>query len=199
MIDRLGRWRAALAAMACTTLLVACSGSSASQPSVATLSTARPDSTGSAESLAADIDGRQAILDFAECMRKEGVDFPDPRFDADGRIMIGQMVGSSGGLDFQSEEFQAAQEVCGDRLEGLDIGADPERQAELQATLVEFAGCMRDNGIDMPDPQIGSGRGPVLIGGPDSEIDRQSPEFQAAFEACGDLLGDLPGPGTGQD
>jgi hypothetical protein len=51
---------------------------------------------------------------------------------------------------------------------------------------------MRDHGIDFPDPQFGSGS--VQIGGGDGpKFDPSSEEFQAAQEACGDLL-----PGDGQ-
>jgi hypothetical protein len=55
--------------------------------------------------------------------------------------------------------------------------------------LLAFAQCMRDNGIDMDDPQAGAGPGlrGFFGGGPDrsaSDIDRGSEEFQSAQEAC---------------
>lgn len=54
--------------------------------------------------------------------------------------------------------------------------------------LLAFAQCMRDNGIDMDDPQVGTS-GPGLRGffggGPDEGgIDRRSEEFQDAQQAC---------------
>jgi hypothetical protein len=51
----------------------------------------------------------------------------------------------------------------------------------------QFAKCMRDNGVDMPDP------GPEGFGqGGGSNIDRSSPAFQKAMDACRSLL---PGGG----
>ena len=37
-----------------------------------------------------------------------------------------------------------------------DIEIDPEQQAEMQAQMLEFAECMREHGIDMPDPEFGA-------------------------------------------
>jgi hypothetical protein len=58
--------------------------------------------------------------------------------------------------------------------------------------MLAYAQCLRDNGIDVDDPQAGSiGARGILGGGPDSEgptIDRRSEEFIAANEACGYLL-----------
>ncbi len=54
--------------------------------------------------------------------------------------------------------------------------------------MLAFAQCLRDNGIDVDDPQAGtSGPRAVFGGGPGSEgpaFDRRSEEFQAANEAC---------------
>jgi hypothetical protein len=67
---------------------------------------------------------------------------------------------------------------------------------ELADQLLEFAQCMRDEGIDFPDPQFSGGGVTVQIGGPDGDgIDPSSEAFQAAQEACGELL---PGGGPGQ-
>ena len=51
-----------------------------------------------------------------------------------------------------------------------EIEIDPEQQAEMQEEMLEFAECMREHGIDMPDPVFGDdGRVEVGIGGPDGE------------------------------
>ena len=63
------------------------------------------------------------------------------------------------GLD--QEDFEAAQTACEDLLEdvrgsfGMD---DPEQRAKMQEQMLAFAQCMRDHGIDMPDPQFNDGR-----------------------------------------
>jgi hypothetical protein len=55
--------------------------------------------------------------------------------------------------------------------------------------MLAFAECMREHGIDFPDPQFDGGA--VMVGGPG--IDPEDPEFQAAQEACGELLPGRPG------
>lgn len=41
---------------------------------------------------------------------------------------------------------------------------------------------MRENDVDMPDPNAKGGLNMT-------DVDTESPEFQAAMEECGDLLG----------
>jgi hypothetical protein len=62
-----------------------------------------------------------------------------------------------------------------------------------QEAFLAFAKCMRDHGIDMPDPQFSGDDGGfnVSIGSPDGGaddapmIDFNSDEFKEANEACG--------------
>jgi hypothetical protein len=70
-------------------------------------------------------------------------------------------------------------------IPGADSPDDP------QAALLAFAQCLRDHGVDMPDPQFSPDGGAMIrIGGPGTarEIDPESEVFQAAQEACGPLL-----------
>lgn len=77
-----------------------------------------------------------------------------------------------------------------------DPEADPTPAAaaeELdgQDSILAFAACMRDNGIDFPDPQFGGGGRLFRGGGPggaSAGFDVQSPLFQAALDACGTFL-----------
>jgi hypothetical protein len=67
--------------------------------------------------------------------------------------------------------------------------------------MLDFAACMREHGIPMPDPNTDGGimiqrndNGTVTNG--DDVLDPSSPEFQEAQEACQPILGDdLPGGG----
>ena len=56
----------------------------------------------------------------------------------------------------------------------------------FEDALVEYAGCMRDHGIDMPDPDF-SGEGGMMI-----ELGQQSPgneeEFEKAHRLCQPIL-----------
>ena len=58
--------------------------------------------------------------------------------------------------------------------------------------MLAFAKCMREHGVDMPDPEFGNGGGTVMIGGDGIAFD--SPTFKAADEACRSIVDDaLPG------
>jgi hypothetical protein len=117
---------------------------------------------------------------YAECMRENGVpEFPDP---VDGQTLL--QAGSDSGIDPNSPEFKRAQEACQDLApQGADAGGAPPE--ELQQQALAFARCMRANGVpDFPDPQFSSGG--VTMGGPG--IDSDSPEFQAAMQACRDKV-----------
>ena len=99
-------------------------------------------------------------------------------------------------------------DACAEQLEGVVLGFggrdfDP---TELEDTMVEYAACMRENGYDMDDPDFSS-FGPGTNGepgeggpgGPFREIDPEDPDFVAANEACGEILGGLPRvPGQGR-
>jgi hypothetical protein len=174
-------------------LLAACGGGGdAGSPEVASLddessTTATSEGSGGSEPSAADRE--EALLDFAECMREHGIDMPDPQISQDGGggILIQQEEGS--GMDPESEEFQAAEEACEPILEDAagDIQLDPEQEAEMREQLLEFAQCMRDHGIDMPDPVFGEdGRVEIQANGPGADGDpREDEDFQAAQEECG--------------
>lgn len=87
---------------------------------------------------------------FSNCMRDNGVsEFPDP--DASGELTIdGVLNGSS--LDSTSPTWKAAIEACKD-LQPPGFTGDKDVSPEEQQTRLEFAQCMRDNGVkDFPDP-----------------------------------------------
>src|SRR3712207_1698085 len=48
---------------------------------------------------------------------------------------------------------------------------------------VKFAQCMRDHGLDFPDPQR-DGNGMVRIGGPDVDINPNDPKVRDAHKDC---------------
>ena len=147
-----------------------------------------------------DASDEERLLAFAECMRDNGVDFPDPVVEADGTVVFGRRPGSGGAPGFEAigrdPALPAAREACSSLLQGLAFG--PGRggnfdETELQDSLLEFARCMRDNGIDMGDPDFGgfrSGGGGDQLGGPFAGIfDLQASgadddEVGAAAEVC---------------
>lgn len=116
-------------------------------------------------------------LAFTECMRDEGIEMEDP----DPATGVPQFSG--GAEATQTPEFDDAMEGCEDLLPegGIRGETDQDNLEQLQA----FAECMRENGMpDFPDPQPGENG----VFGSDTTIDRTSPAFQAASEACQDTL-----------
>lgn len=94
--------------------------------------------------------GQEQAMKFAECMRDNGVsEFPDP--DAsEGLTIDGVLNGSS--LDSSTPAWKAALSACRD-LQPPGFTGDAQVTAEEQARRLEFAQCMRDNGVeDFPDP-----------------------------------------------
>ena len=173
--------------------LVAVSCSSRSDdatPGVATLASTT-STTGPAEP---DIDTEEQVLRFTQCMRDEGVDLPDPTVDAGGNVQFSPPRNFAPG---DVEKLQAAADVCGELLEGLDIGVDNIDLTTITDNLLIFAACMRDNGYDIRDPDFdlfAPGNGSVPNAGPFGELDFSDPDFIAAFPACESLLANLGEP-----
>ena len=128
--------------------------------------------------------GGQQELAFARCMRQHGIDLPDPKFRGDG--IVQQLPTRA---ERESPKFKAAQQAC--RQYQPDGGQpSPPSAREVQQALA-FARCMRQRGINVPDPRV-TGDG----------IDQQRPEgagpnaakFRAAEQACGQYLPEMLGP-----
>ena len=122
---------------------------------------------GSAEGDGSDDDqtltGDDAALAFSQCMRDEGLDFPDIGVDAEGNPDLrGAFVES--GIDPRGDEFRATLETCGPILQQAGFGGGGRAQLaenpEFQDALVEFSECLRDRGYDVGDIQFGAGPGP---------------------------------------
>jgi hypothetical protein len=122
-----------------------------------------------------------ARLEFARCMREHGVNVPDP--------------GSHGGLGLSvppgtsRAEFDEAQRACQPILERAAPELSEEQRSVMQDAALEFARCMREHGIDVPDPQTSDG-GIIIRRGPRSggEFELDDPEFKAAQEACQHIM-----------
>ncbi len=69
---------------------------------------------------------KEESLAFAKCMRKHGVDMPDPQFSGDGNVSIG--LGGTGeavAIDPTSKEFQDASKACGSIGGVFTVGQAP--------------------------------------------------------------------------
>jgi hypothetical protein len=149
-------------------------------------------SDGSVESALSE---EESVLAFAACLRNEGIDVEDPTVDADGNLLPPRPRDVSAD---DREAMQAAFSACGEYLDNVAFGLNDDDRAEREDQLIAYAACMRDNGYDMPDPDLSSPRTPGQGGGgPFGLLDRDDPAFQTAQDACSGLFAGGPVPGSG--
>jgi hypothetical protein len=134
---------------------------------------------------------QEQAVKFAECMRDNGVsEFPDP--DASGSLTIDGIVNGSK-LDTSTPPWTTAIAACKDLQPSGFMG--DKRSPDEQEAALEFAQCMRDNGVeDFPDPApdgalIDTTRIPSAAG----RGARSIPGFDAATAACSDAFADKLG------
>lgn len=145
------------------------------------------DSASSATEVSADATDEELALAFASCMRDEGVDFEDPTVNADGTINLGRGGGGGGGGGFADENFQGAFETCGDLLDGAAFLGGGRDRAEAEDQFLALAQCLRDQGLDVDDPDLSGGFAPGrgLFG---EDFDPQDPANADAIEVCQGLV-----------
>ena len=77
-----------------------------------------------------------------------------------------------------------------------------DAQAKADDAALDYAKCMREHGIDVPDPKPGGGGFGIQIQSSDAQ---ENEKFQEAQDACGDILqkaipeGDRPDPAEMRD
>lgn len=144
----------------------ACSSPKSADAGVATLEGSNGTTTTTAASNS-NADAEQAMLDFAQCMRDNGLpDFPDPVVGSDGSLSFGfrGQGAADAGIDPSSDAFQTAMQACRDKLQGIALGGDRGQfdPTQLQDQLLAVAACLRQKGYDVDDPQLDfSGGGPA--------------------------------------
>jgi hypothetical protein len=131
---------------------------------------------------------------FAQCMREHGIDFPDPQRGANGLV---RMMGPKN-LNPNDPKLKSANSECQKFLQaGGGPAPDAATQAKARDAFVKFAQCMRQHGVDIPDPKSSGGGLTFQIGGKGG-LNPQSPKFKAADKVCHSLLGAIgPGGGSG--
>jgi hypothetical protein len=125
---------------------------------------------------------REQAMRFAACMRSNGVsEFPDP--DASGALTIDEIANGSS-VDVNSAAFVQAIGACKD-LEPPGFTGQRRSTKEQEAAL-EFARCVRDNGVtDFPDP---TPDGPLIDTNriPSASDNGGLSVLNAAMQQCGD-------------
>ena len=145
----------------------------------------------------------EGALKFSKCMREHGIDMPDPQRVGKGGIKL-----SGGKVNFNDPKMKSAQSACQKYMQiGGGETLDPAKRAKLQEAALNYARCMRGQGVDMPDPKLAGNGGLTFQAGPGSGpkssstgkglgVNPDSPKFQAADKACNHFLGDREGPGA---
>ncbi|AQZ65994.1 unnamed protein product [[Actinomadura] parvosata subsp. kistnae] len=159
---------AALLAALFSGLAAGC-GAQQSGGGVASVTTTSTSATPAATATAsASADPQERGRKFAQCMRDHGVPMEDPAPDGSGGLSVIAKKGDGKTKD--------ALEAC---RELAPIKDRDELTPEDLDKLREFAKCMRDNGVNMPDPAPDGS-----FGGAAGSIKRDDPAFTKAFEAC---------------
>jgi hypothetical protein len=115
-----------------------------------------------------------ARVKFAQCMRDNGINIPDN-------------PGQNGGLralqNVDQSKLQAAQKACQKYRLAAVGNLTQAQQQEFRDAFAKFSSCMRQHGVELPNP--GAGGGPPAGG---NQINRNDPKVQAARKACQDKL-----------
>ena len=120
----------------------------------------------------------RAAVQFAQCMRDHGYPVPDPSFDQDGLPQYGENLRSI----TKNEDFDRIRASCAEPLAAAYQAAGiPNAKKVSPEDLLGFARCMREHGIDIPDPTTEE---PLSI--PKTAF--SSPAWQPAKQACESLL-----------
>jgi hypothetical protein len=101
----------------------------------------------------------QIVTEFSACMRDRGWKIPDPELEADGTINFRAMLSTvwqTPGFDRNNREDLDA---CLPILQNIGFaGQRPsEDEIELEDNLLNFAQCLRDSGLSVPDPDFSAG------------------------------------------
>jgi hypothetical protein len=132
----------------------------------------------------------KSVRDFARCMREHGQNVPDPDPNS-GNLTLTQPPGAPAA-------WNAARQACQHFLPDNGAPAAPD-PGELEA-LRRYAACMRDHGIEMTDPDPGTGRSQFQGRLGQASRDRivNDPTYKAADTACKDRLPGAESPKVGR-
>jgi hypothetical protein len=162
-----GRLFALAAGMLPVLALSACGGT-AGDTGVAS---AAGGAAGASASAAPSASASSDPLKFAQCMREHGIDMADP--ETGGKVQI--RIKSA-----DKTKLEGAQKACGKYMQGGGpFGGKSDPKA--RDALLKFAQCMREHGVNMPDPQPGQ-NGFMFRKG--QGVDPESPTFKTAQKAC---------------
>ncbi|MFE2872057.1 hypothetical protein [Embleya sp. NPDC059259] len=116
-------------------------------------------------------DVRSAAVYFSTCMRERGYDLKDPEFDDQGLPRIDEQ-GKRG-----EPQYEKARQEC---RKPLDAAAQAQGvQGKNSADLLPFTRCMREHGVDLPDPTPEQGSALRL-----DKTTMNSPAWKTSLDVC---------------
>ncbi len=125
-----------------------------------------------------------ARLRLERCLRENGVDIKTSEGGRRTEVRV------------DATKDRTAMQKCRKYQQEAFGSITPEQRQEFEDAATKFAACMRQHGVDLPDPVMGGGpgirRGPATAG---KRIDRESPKTRAAMQACEAKLPKGPGGG----
>jgi hypothetical protein len=121
-------------------------------------------------------DEQAQVLAFAECMRDNGIDMPDPGPGQQGLMTALQQAGGHNLPPDQQQAFDQAYTTCQPLLPAF---ANQGHGAPDDDTMLALAECLREQGLDVPDDLYSGG---ALHNIPQDELN-------AAMEACREVAG----------
>ena len=182
-------------------LFSACSSSDESQGVVSTndLSTDTTVTTIAEEVVEEVVSVEDAELLLARCLRGNGYDIKDPKNDESLQSVLQPvfLAADQKGREELFETIQTCAEENNIPLGGSAEFENPEAVADSLDTQLEFAQCLRENGIEIEDPSSESPLRPLLVELVQSGQYLQT-QIQEAADICFDDLGiDPPQQGRG--
>lgn len=199
---RYGKWPFLILSLLLTALVVsACSGSDKSDSGVARLEDTQPaepaiKSAGptnpqadtptplASKANATEQTDEEILTNFAACLRDHGLVAPDPEVNPDGSLDLlafRQSIGQSNPGILNSPALLQCLPLLAEAT--FAQPPSPEDEVELQDNILLFAQCLRDDGVDVPDPEFSNGIRATMAamlqraGGADSRV-------QESFEMC---------------
>ena len=114
---------------------------------------------------------------FTGCLRDNGFDAPDPEVYFDGTVKMPVFW-----VDAHDDETNQRLEGCIPLLQGATFAGAPSIQDEIefQDDLLELTQCLRDNGLEVADPDFSNGPSMSFFEGFDLEKDN----VQKIMDVC---------------
>jgi hypothetical protein len=137
--------------------------------------------SGSGPDTASAEDKREAAeLKLSQCLREHGVAVPDRSRAGAGPARVRLSA-------TDRKKLEAAMQGPCKRYQSAAFGnVTPEQREEFRDAFTKFAACMRQHGVDLPDPSADGGEQRAPAG--TRRIDEDDPTTKAATTVCQDKL-----------